>query len=327
MCLFPRLIKNPKYKPTKKNNYNPPPIAEYDENGNIIRYIVDQRVMWVPIGCGNCIECRKQKARQWQVRLNEEKKQYTHKYCLTLTFSNEELEALCKKYNLKECNAVATKAMRMFLERWRKQYKKSLRHWFVTELGHENTERIHMHGIIFSNDVIDEETFAKYWKYGNIRLGSWLGMKTINYLIKYVHKIDTLHKDFMPVVLCSNGIGNNYTQRLSIKKIHSFDNNTIEYYRLENGTKINLPIYYRNKLWNEKQREDLWLQRLDKDERFVMGIKISNFSSLEGQEKYKRILKTAQRTNKLLGFGDLSKEWQKKDYNVTLRMLQRAKKK
>ena len=152
-------------------------------------------------------------------------------------------------------------------------------------------------------------------------------MKTINYLIKYVHKIDTDHKDYMPIVLCSKGIGSNYTNRGHIKKIHQFDDNTIEFYRLENGTKINLPIYYRNKLWTEEQRENLWLKRLDKDERFIMGIKIANFSSKEGQEQYKRILETAQRTNKLLGFGDLSKEWQKKDYNVTAKMLQKSKKK
>ena len=131
----------------------------------------------------------------------------------------------------------------------------------------------------------------------------------------------------MPIVLCSKGIGSNYTKREHIKKIHQFDDNTIEFYRLENGTKINLPIYYRNKLWTEEQRENLWLKRLDKDERFIMGIKIANFSSKEGQEQYKRILETAQRTNKLLGFGDLSKEWQKKDYNVTVKMLQKSKKK
>ena len=29
----------------------------------------------------------------------------------------------------------ATRAVRFFLERWRKEYKKSLRHWLVTEIG------------------------------------------------------------------------------------------------------------------------------------------------------------------------------------------------
>ena len=28
MCLYPKLIKNKKYLPTKKNNYNPPKMVE-----------------------------------------------------------------------------------------------------------------------------------------------------------------------------------------------------------------------------------------------------------------------------------------------------------
>ena len=49
------MIKNPKYLPNKKNNHNPPEIT-------------DERVKWVPVGCGNCMECRKQKKREWQIR-------------------------------------------------------------------------------------------------------------------------------------------------------------------------------------------------------------------------------------------------------------------
>lgn len=326
MCLYPKLIKNPKYKPTRKNNFNPPPIAEYDENGNFIKYIVDPRVLFVPIGCGNCIECRKQKARQWQVRLNEEKKEHTYKYCLTLTFSNDKLEELCKTYKMKECNAIVTKAMRLFLERWRKKHKKSLCHWFITELGQDNTERIHLHGIVFSNEIISQEKFEQFWQYGHIRLGNWYGLRTINYLIKYVHKIDPKHKDYLPIILCSKGIGANYLKRPFTKSIHKITNNgTTEFYRLDNGTKINLPIYYRNKLWTEKEREDLWLKRLDKHERFVMGIKIDNIDTPAGEKLYYSILRTARQTNAKLGFGDDSKEWQKRDYNVTLRMLNKMK--
>ena len=56
MCLYPKMIKNPKYLPNKKNNNNPPEIT-------------DERVKWVPVGCGNCMECRKQKKREWQIRI------------------------------------------------------------------------------------------------------------------------------------------------------------------------------------------------------------------------------------------------------------------
>lgn len=299
--------------PNKKNGFNPP-------------LLNDSRTKYVPIGCGKCIECKKQKAREWQVRLSEEQKIWKNKYCLTLTFSCESLETLCKETNLKESNAIATIAVRRFLERWRKTHKKSLVHWFTTELGHENTERIHLHGIVFSNDVINEETFEKYWKYGHVRLGKWLGMKTINYLIKYVHKVDTDHKNFEQIVLCSKGLGANYLKRPFIQNLHRFrGKDTIQYYRLPNGNKVNLPIYYRNKLWTEQQRELLWIYLIEKGERYVMGNKISNIDTEKGMQLYKRILKTAQSTNKKLGFGDDSKQWKKRDYNVTLRMLNKLK--
>ena len=43
---------------------------------------------------------------------------------ITLTFSNEELEKLIQETGIQESNAVATIAVRRFLERWRKKYKK-----------------------------------------------------------------------------------------------------------------------------------------------------------------------------------------------------------
>ena len=46
-------------------------------------------------------------------------------------------------------NAIAKKALRRCLERIRKQTGKSIKHWCVSELGEKN-DRIHLHGIIFS---------------------------------------------------------------------------------------------------------------------------------------------------------------------------------
>lgn len=311
MCLFPKLILNKKYLPNKKNNFNPPKCN-------------DLRVKYVPIGCGKCIECLKQKARGWQIRLIEELKLCKGQY-VTLTFSNDSLKKLCSKYNLIESNAVATKAVRLFLERYRKKYKKSCKHWFVTELGHDNSERIHLHGIIFVDDVSDLE---ELWKYGHIRIGEYCNEKTINYIIKYIHKIDDDHKNFVPIVLCSSGLGKNYINDFT-KNIHKFEtdnfDDTIEFYRLPNGQKVNLPIYYRNHFFSEKEREKLWCSKIDKGTRYVLGTEIK-IDSTKGQQQYMRILKKAQETNKELGFGDDSKTWQKMPYNITLRMLNKKSK-
>ena len=75
----------------------------------------------------------------------------------------------------------------------------------ITELGHENTERIHLHGILFTKE--DTQTIADIWKYGNIWIGDYCNAKTINYIIKYVTKVDEQHKGYEPKILTSAGIG------------------------------------------------------------------------------------------------------------------------
>lgn len=313
MCLYPKLIRNPKYKGNKKNGGIPP-------------ILKDDRVALVPVGCGFCIECRKQKARDWKVRLIEESKSAPYQYFVTLTYSNESLVELSKKCESNDVNIIATESMRLFLERWRKKYKRSMRHWFVTELGDDNTERLHMHGIIYAEKPIDVEDVKEIWKYGHVYIGDYCTLKTINYIVKYITKIDQSHPDYVPKVLCSAGIGRNYIKRVEPFNLHDFrGEKTQDFYRLPNGTKIALPIYYRNKCFTDEEREKLWLQLLDKNERYVLGVKISNVDTLEGAQRYWRVLERAQETNRKVGYQDDT--WKKKEYKVTLDMLKRAKKK
>jgi len=151
MCLYPNLIKNRKYTVTKKNGGNVPPIT-------------DPRVQYVPVGCGKCMECRKQKARQWQLRLTEDIKTNKNAKFIALTFDEKQLTTLYDHVKFRQPhlqgydidNEIAILAVRRFLERWRKEYKTSLRHWLVTELGHEGTEHLHLHGIVWTNEPSEE---------------------------------------------------------------------------------------------------------------------------------------------------------------------------
>lgn len=315
MCLYPKLIINRKYIPTKKNNYNPPKCN-------------DERVKYVPIACGNCIECRKQKARQWQVRMHEEMKNGVPGYFVTMSFAPEELQKLITELDIKESNAVVTIAVRRFLERWRKKYKTSCKHWLITELGHNNTERIHLHGIIWTNKNMS--CLEDIWKYGNVYIGKYCNAKTINYIIKYVTKIDTTHKNYRSIILCSAGIGGNYKTR-NHEKGHEERTGARggkkattaipkDYYILPNGQRINMPIYYRNFLFSEEEREKLWIEKIEQETRYIRGIKHSTKTEAE-YKKYLEVLKVAQEDNIKLGYGSDAKEWRKETYNITMRML------
>ena len=54
----------------------------------------DERLRYVPTKCGKCIECRKEKARNWRIRLAEELKNNPDALFITLTFNEESYREL-----------------------------------------------------------------------------------------------------------------------------------------------------------------------------------------------------------------------------------------
>lgn len=299
----------------------------------------DERKLYVPVGCGHCIECLNKKKREWQVRMTEEIKSDNTGKFITLTLSEEELGKLeieiekeCKiiseklgKHIEPEANMIATLAMRRFLERWRKEKGKSVKHWFITELGHNGTERLHMHGILFTKE--SNEFIKKKWMYGDIWVGSYVNERTINYIMKYVTKIDETHKGFKGKILCSKGLGEKYINKWDAEQNkYREGGRTVETYRLNNGQKTSMPIYLRNKIYSEEEREKLWVEKLDSQTRYVMGQKI-DVSTKEGEEKYERAREYNLEKYSNMGFG--TTEWNKKNYkarNLALKNLQNKKK-
>jgi len=107
---------------------------------------------------------------------------------------------------------IARLAIRRFLERYRKKYGVSLRHWLITDYGHRGTERLHLHGIVFDarcttvrshRTLIKFEEFRDLWMYGHIWLG-WCTDRSINYITNYITKIQDAK------VFVSPGLGKSY---------------------------------------------------------------------------------------------------------------------
>lgn len=307
MCLYPKLIKNKKYTANKKN-------------GGVIPPIYDDRVMYVAIGCGKCIECTKKKAREWKVRLNEEVRGGgDNAYFVTLTFSNESASELYKeikmgKYSIVE-NEICILAVRRFLERWRKEKKRSVKHWLITELGHNGTERVHLHGLVFTNEK--KEDITRIWKYGHVYIGDYVNEKTINYVVKYCTKMDIENKGYTPKILCSKGIGSKYMNSVNAQNNQFRDKDTKEYYLSKTGTKLALPIYYRNKLYNEQERERLWCNLLDKNIRYIGGVEVP----ADRDDWIFNILEAKRIENNRLGFGNDESEWDRKNYTRKMKYL------
>lgn len=331
MCLSPRLIENPKYKVNEKNGGNVP-------------VPIDKRALLTPVGCGECIECRKKKAREIQIRLGEEIKTNKNGIFTTLTFNKEsytELHDECKKetgldgYDLD--NAIASLAIRRFTERWRKKYKQTVRHWLITELGHGETEHIHIHGLLFvepekyiktakKNETIVEaqtELIKSIWQYGRIHIGNYVNQRSVNYITKYITKVDGEHKYYKPKIYTSKGIGAGYLESYNAQGNKYKGKDTKQYYKTKTGHKIALPIYYRNKIYTEEEREKLWMYILDEERRYVLGQEID---ISKGEEEYYNALASAREVNERLGYGTGEIDWKRKAYErQRRRYLQRKK--
>ncbi|UPW41697.1 replication initiator protein [Peromfec virus RodF8_19] len=270
MCLYPIFIKNKKYLPNKKNGGFPPACEDY-------------RTRFIPAECGECYECRKKKQREWCVRMLEELKENPNAYFWSLTIDDKNFNKLKKEAKCKDVNIIAKLAVRRLLERCRKLTGKSIKHWFITELGHENTKRLHLHG--FTWGIATRNVIAECWKYGFVYCGDYVNSRTVFYVTKYMLKKDKKNADFKGKVFASAGIGANfYNKNDAYEKQLNHDGSFKDYYRLQDGRKIALPKYFKNKILSEDERERLWIKKLDKGEKWVMGEKCTT------EEEYMKAL-------------------------------------
>lgn len=275
MCLYPTYIKNPKYKPNKKNKGKPPVCK-------------DRRLLYIPTKCGCCIECRKEKQREWRVRLEEELRS-NFGYFTTLTISPEGIKEIEEKSSLKwqeNPNEIVTKALRLFLERVRKETGKSIKHWCVTELG-EKKDRIHLHGIFFGQK--SAELIRKHWKYGFVFIGGYCNSRSVNYMTKYMLKVDIKHPSFKQIVLASAGIGARYMDRLDyLWQKQNYKNINVATYTFRNGTKMAMPKYYKNKIFTDSEREKMWINNLNRGLLWIYGekVKADDWKTIDNLRQY-----------------------------------------
>jgi len=192
-----------------------------------------------------------------------------------------------------------------------------------------------MHGIIWQPEYIKEninKEIKEIWRYGYIWAGyeingkteNYVNEKTVNYCIKYMMKQDIKNQYYTPKILTSKGIGAEYTKKQKgdwQKKTYN-ELTTDETYNLRNGQKINTPTYWRNKIYTEEEREKLWIEKLNKQERYILGQKID---ISRGEELYYKMLKEAQEKNKRLGYGSDQKNWDREEYERERRIIMQKK--
>lgn len=80
-----------------------------------------------------------------------------------------------------------------------------------------------------------------------------------------------------------------------------------------------MPIYYRNKRYSEAEREELWINRLDKQKRYIRGTEF-DYSTIEGKRRYHQALIYEQSQSERMGFKRI--KWDMEGYIKQTKQLQ-----
>lgn len=159
--------------------------------------------------CGICNECREEKAQKWEKRLIEEVRINPNGKAVKLNIKKENIKILSKEiegkigYELE--NSIVKIAIRRYLERWRKKYKTSVKHWFITEVKETEKAELEIKGIIFTDESM-KEIKAK-WGYGTVEIKEKANKTEIKRLTETFKIIKTGHEKYINKVLCSDQIG------------------------------------------------------------------------------------------------------------------------
>lgn len=126
--------------------------------------------------CGRCINCQKNRANLWLVRLYHEASYHEASSFITLTYDDD---------HLPQGGFLVKKHVQDYLKRLRRNYEKKIKYFLVGEFG-ERTHRPHYHLIIFGISVTEPEIRAS-WPHGMVHVGS-VTPSSMKYVAKYCVK-------------------------------------------------------------------------------------------------------------------------------------------
>lgn len=215
----------------------------------------------IPVPCGRCPPCFARRTSQWSFRLRVEGRQHMLSSFITLTYD--------PKFVPKTPNGFKTldkTDVQKFFKRLRKINEKKYNisekiiYYLAGEYG-TITKRPHYHIILFN---AHPDAVIRAWTLDNISIGhvdvGYVSAASIGYSLKYIskklnnkktHARDDRKKEFQ---LCSKGIGIHYLTE-AVVKWHKAAPEERCYTVIEDGKKISLPRYFRNKIFDDNDKK------------------------------------------------------------------------
>lgn len=156
-----------------------------------IKGYIDLRVM---VPCRNCLGCRLDRAREWQIRLTHESKFHVKQCFVTLTYREE---------NIPAHGSLDKLHFQKFIRRLRKRLRVKTRYYMCGEYG-DTTSRPHYHAILFGvwfadarlsnsqnpnrrHNYYTSKTLDELWTHGDCIIGH-VTPESCGYVARYIMK-------------------------------------------------------------------------------------------------------------------------------------------
>ena len=203
----------------------------------------------IPVPCGQCPACKMTRIRQWAFRLLQEANVCTSVFFVTLTYDTNHVPISDNNFMTLDKDD-----WRYFMKRLRRKQETKIKYYACGEYG-SRTNRPHFHAILFN--VEDPSYIFSAWKLGTVHIGETFESGAIAYCAKYIdkpsripmHKNDDRVPEFSRM---SKNLGISYVHKW--KKWHRADMFNRIYCTFDDGHKVAMPRYYREKIWNEYER-------------------------------------------------------------------------
>lgn len=231
------------------------------------------------VPCSRCPVCLARKGSEWSFRLRCHDRQVMSAYFLTLTYDTAHVPLKGGYCSLRK------RDVQLFFKRLRRDHERAgryfldepIKYFAVGEYG-GTSWRPHYHCIVFNACLdlfVDAEgckellffgfdgrrpVFCPQWRMGHITVGK-VNAASIGYTLKYMlkrgkvpaHKNDFRQPEFR---LMSKRLGANYLSK-SMIQWHKDDLDTRMYVPIEDGKKISMPRYFKDKIYTKEERERL----------------------------------------------------------------------
>lgn len=224
----------------------------------------------IPVPCGKCPTCCARRTSAWSFRMMIEERVSTSAWFITLTYDVDHVPITKNGFmNLDK------RDVQLFFKRLRKAHDKQqkqrlsylrsrfkvvnyespqpIKYYAVGEYG-GITRRPHYHIILFNADV---DLIESAWNGGHIHYG-YVSPASAGYTLKYIskqwrpmHANDDRQPQF---ALMSKGLGKSYLTPQMVAW-HKNDLESRMYCNLDDGKKISMPRYYKDRIYTEEERK------------------------------------------------------------------------